>query len=1129
MTLTPKHKAPLEMLLRWVISLGESAEAALVVRDSYPTIEFDDEIGSADRVALSLTSCASTDLDIENSYEQALVYVAHRISEINYLRHSVELDDDERIHGLKLLESCLDRITHFDSLDLVQAQLKDTIGLILQSSEPERAVNCFGTACELRRIRCDPSDLTEIRRWANSAYNMGLSNLDLHRLSHSEHALRIAFNLRSELYRQNRSTESKADLALVHDALGQLRQDEHRLSDAVRHHRRSVITLRELTQQDQERWIDCLAGALNNLGQALCESDRPEEAVLVQEEVLTLYQSLTGLNSDYYSSDLAMAWHNLGQSHGDIGTFEKAETMLGEAHRIRSTLAVSGELEPKDNLAQTLDALGTLYTEHQQFDKAKLLLEQAFNLRRDLANTHPGLYTHDLCRTMVNLGNLMVDVNNTDKAVHLYEDSEQLYLALATQDATTQAALATIRMNASALYRELGRFDDARGSAIAACKTFRAFIDDGEIYFRVSLATALNNLGLVEHEIRQVPAARKTYMESLALTRVLVAENHQRYLPDLGRIQLNIASLFRSIGDLEQARTAAFEAHKVYQELADVDPGRFEVDLGNSAMNLGIIALELDEWSLAEKTFDQALSIHERMAIQDEASNSPMLARTFLNLFSLYAEQDRAEHAELTLKRSIDLYNKLSVNPNSPYLADLALVYANAGVWFERCGKDEIATKHYRRSVNLCERSVGSDYAFVAKGDITVAYRRLLAAHIDDAPKALSYAAALLDPDFRSGIVDADALKSLQQVMATASKQFGSEHLLLIPITDIADEKLSLGLITGKEATWFSINCAGWAALAKPTRNASDVKRLETLSQSVWNDLPVQVQHAINGKASNGGTILISADPSWSVFPWEIIRHRSGPDGYLGLDHALARVESVTVDSLRAVLHCRSLGTVEQRSAIFSAEQSGENVLEAAQEEARAAHDTLVQQGGKPVAYFTGQDADIHRFREALLTDPDLVYFCGHGDVVDSEELLVLGTSPEDPPGLFGTYELEQLAAKKPQTTLFSNTPLIVLSSCLTGNRRQFGGHREDLAGRFLFHGAGAVIATALPIDDNVVGRFGTTLLNNEGSSGCTISARVLKARRELALDSSLVQNSRVWGAWARIHLHGAPHSQLFG
>jgi hypothetical protein len=174
----------------------------------------------------------------------------------------------------------------------------------------------------------------------------------------------------------------------------------------------------------------------------------------------------------------------------------------------------------------------------------------------------------------------------------------------------------------------------------------------------------------------------------------------------------------------------------------------------------------------------------------------------------------------------------------------------------------------------------------------------------------------------------------------------------------------------------------------------------------------------------------------------------------------------------------------------------------------------------------TGEDAHDELMRQAIDTTPAVLYFSGHGTTVGNEEVLVLhrktaqGPRFKDKISYFGRYQLDEIARNNDVKVLFSNSPLVVLNSCTTGRTREYGGQREDLVQSFLRHGAGAVIASALPIDDSVGEALGRSIFSPQALTKPTIGTLIVEVRRQLAAGLCEDIQKSTWGAWGMVHLH---------
>lgn len=1125
-----EEQARVQALSRWVLSLGRDDEAARQVVSAYSGHAFADSVQKAiDAAVLDRREESENDFsqDLnEDSAEVALLRVARELPWIIDAREQIVLNAELREEYLARLDQCIARLAGHVSLEPVIAWIHSTVGILQNEADPRLSAMAFAKAATLQARHHDWQEPSSVQAWSASAYNHALVCIELHRLTEASASLRVAFNLRVTLYRRCEDG-AKRDLALTHDAIGQLRQAEECRVRAVRHYRRAIALLRPIATNAPEEGLELLAGSLNNLGNVTAEAHRPDEALPCYREALGIYETLARQAPDIYTVDVGMARHNLGDVLADLGHLGDSIHSFEIAREIREQLAGSEEPGALGDLAQTLDGLGTLYTEHRRYKSAADALEKALGIRRMLAERDPEVYERALCRTLLNCGNLLHDRSRHEAASTMFEEAECRLESLIEdegEDNGVLSMLATLRMNASTLYRERSLFDQARTAAVKSISTFRTLLMRAGDEYRDDLATALNNLALLEQTMRQLPAARVALEESLAITRVLVNESPVFYQSDLARTALNMAVLHYTTCNWERAYEAALEALTIYRDLAAVDPDRFEPNVGNAAMNLGLVSLERNESIGAIALFQEAQEIFQRLTEIEPDVYRPELARVLLNLVSVYVELERDDDVARTIDAALSLHESLVREHGEPWFADHAMMHANAGVWCERRGEPSSASYHFCTAVDLAERAGTDEHIFVAKGEATVAYRRLIANHIETPNEAFRFAAALREPSIRAFGDYPSTLADVQHVLAEATSFHGTEHYLLMPTADLDEEKMTLGLISSCSERWHMITCPGWAELGIPASGVAAVRRRKALASMAWKALPGDVREIFRCTAQQA-TVLISADPLWSVFPWELLFDDQSDEGFLGLRHPLPRVEAGSAETLTHYLKPTTLGAARPRAVVLAANMTDGPILRAAEVEAKAACQAVTARGGQVIAFAINEKAHLEFLREALARNPDLIYFCGHGTIVDEEELLVLAGEAGSPPALFGTDELERLAVAGETRPLLGHAPLVVLSSCMSGARRQFGGLRQDLVGRFLHHGAGSVIATALPVDDTVSARFGRAIIAPDDDAGTTIAARVLAARRLLAGDPQLALNSLVWGSWGRIHLHGAPHA----
>ena len=277
---------------------------------------------------------------------------------------------------------------------------------------------------------------------------------------------------------------------------------------------------------------------------------------------------------------------------------------------------------------------------------------------------------------------------------------------------------------------------------------------------------------------------------------------------------------------------------------------------------------------------------------------------------------------------------------------------------------------------------------------------------------------------------------------------------------------------------------------------------------------------------------MISGDPLWSAFPWELLRFGEGGEDYLGLHHALARLGAIQAKDLQSQLSLSELGQGTGKIAILAPYDTNPcKPLDGVVDEIKSVMKAVKARDGRVVAFARRKKAsDLELIRQINL-QPDIFHYSGHGAIVQDEELLILHRDKSEQHALtpityFGKAHLMSLAEQQ-GGPLFPQRPLILLNSCVTGRSRQAGGAREDLISTLLTLGAEAVIASALPVYDLIGKALGEALFDPAIAQTNDIASVIVGTRRRLASELCGDVESPYWGEWGLIHLHGNARAVL--
>ena len=414
-------------------------------------------------------------------------------------------------------------------------------------------------------------------------------------------------------------------------------------------------------------------------------------------------------------------------------------------------------------------------------------------------------------------------------------------------------------------------------------------------------------------------------------------------------------------------------------------------------------------------------------------------------------------------------------------------------------------------------------------------------------------------------------LATTQQIMVDASERIGREIALIIAETTEIDgggeTGAVLALLTADGLQlWKCDTFHGHATELQRRLNdsfevnvtSSDAMKADVsaVGNAAWQSLPRLIREVLINQGNTD--VLISGDSFYTAFPWELLNPSSdGPAEWLGRSSVLARWQDISPDGLRrlvpSTIGSQPNGTIEKSAALVCPWDVVKNApLPGVLRETNAISESLSALGFAPKpagSPFVGDQADRTSLARVIVEQPGVIYFSGHGAVMQGEEVLVCWleecyridghtTAP------FGRRELRDIksqlitAAVSDQAEsftvarlseliyshqLFENHPLLILNCCFGGRVRRHGGLREDLTAALIAEGAEAVIASATPVYADAGELFGTVLFRSSQEVD-TASSRFLFARREV---ERRYEATVMWAAWATFAFHGNPYASM--
>jgi tetratricopeptide (TPR) repeat protein len=107
-----------------------------------------------------------------------------------------------------------------------------------------------------------------------------------------------------------------------------------------------------------------------------------------------------------------------------------------------------------------------------------------------------------------------------------------------------------------------------------------------------TLAHALSNLSVRQHELQMYPQALQTVRRSVYLLKHLLEDDRARYLPAYGIAVTNLTVHYANAGNADEAARQAQKAVDIYRELAQAIPEKYLPELAKGMRNLAIAQMD---------------------------------------------------------------------------------------------------------------------------------------------------------------------------------------------------------------------------------------------------------------------------------------------------------------------------------------------------------------------------------------------------------------------------------------------------------------------------------------------------------------------------------------------------------
>lgn len=250
--------------------------------------------------------------------------------------------------------------------------------------------------------------------------------------------------------------------------------------------------------------------------------------------------------------------------------------------------------------------------------------------------------------------------------------------------------LATSLNNLALLYESQGRYSKAEPLFIQTLALRRKYM--GEEH--PDVATSLHNLALLYESQGKYSEAEPLLLQALMLTRKYMGEEH----PDFASSLHNLAGVYRFQGKYSEAERLYIQALELTRKLL----GEEHPDFATSINNLATLYYSQGKYTEAEPLLIQALALRRKLLGKEHLS----VATSLNNLGMLCESQGKYTEAEPLFIQALKIKSKL-LEKEHP---SIAISLNNLALFYEYQGRYSEAEPLYIQALDILERQLGVDH-----------------------------------------------------------------------------------------------------------------------------------------------------------------------------------------------------------------------------------------------------------------------------------------------------------------------------------------------------------------------------------------------------------------------------------
>ena len=423
----------------------------------------------------------------------------------------------------------------------------------------------------------------------------------------------------------------------------------------------------------------------------------------IQKQIEDLKYEVLKLADDFSGIPINTERLRLAKQFFETGEFDKARTIL-DAESM--TTELDALLTEKEKLK-----LKTIENEHHLINNANefLILSRLTSLDYRLPDRFEKTKTYfeqslSAIRGSENLfgyASFLQKQNQFKESLPYYEEALLIYRNLAFSDPQTyQPKLASALNNLGVLNFTNNEYKLAEENLQEASALFKTVANSSSPTYLQDVAMTLNNLGILYSQLNDFDRANVVLSESLEIRRGEEPSGLQTKM-SLAQVLINFGELYQKVNDYTQAQSSFEEAVQLCKDINEMDVQTGSPMLAMALNCCGELYCVKEEYKSAKNVLLESLEIRRHLAQINPHTYMSLVTKTLMSLGNLYTTSGELELAENAYQEALSIRNTLSVNNPQTFLPDVALTLNNLAVVYEKNKQFELAEKANRDALQI--------------------------------------------------------------------------------------------------------------------------------------------------------------------------------------------------------------------------------------------------------------------------------------------------------------------------------------------------------------------------------------------------------------------------------------------